>query len=100
MIQYDPCDPEFLLTWTHHVAPEKPAFVPYTFRVFLHTGETLDMQGFVPWLDWLQRLHGYQGIAHDKGFIPLHMIRYVVHLDTENKPVQTFTDNVVPMKRS
>ena len=58
------------------------------------------MNGVVPWSQWLAALHAFQGIAHDRGFIPLHSIRYCVHLDEAGEPAQQYEGNVVPLKRS
>ena len=92
----------YLLSWSAFPlpAPAPQAFQPYKFRVVLHgpEGQYIDMQGAIPWIEWLQRLHAYVGIAHDKGFIPLHSIKFIVHLDAEQKPVQQFEGNVVPLR--
>ena len=52
----------------------------------------------VPWPQWLQGLHAYHGIAHDKGFIPLHAIKLIVHLDIAGEP-ENIGQNVVPFRK-
>ena len=53
----------------------------------------------MPWPEWLYNLQHFRGIAHDKGFIPLDSIAYIVHLDTSGKPTLDVGENVVPFKR-
>ena len=53
----------------------------------------------VPWPEWLYNLQQFRGIAHDKGFIPLDSIAYIVHLDTSGKPTLDVGENVVPFRK-
>lgn len=40
----------------------------------------------------------YRCIIHDKGFIPIEAILYIVHLDPAGKPIMEHSENVVPFK--
>lgn len=73
---------------------------PYQIRVLLRGGVVpyLDMMCVEPWYQWLQRLQAFRGIAHQKGFIPLESIAFIVHLDAIGQPVQ-MSENVVAFKK-
>ena len=80
--------------------PALPA--AYKVRVFINDtpGTYLDVGvSNTSWLDWLRALNFYNGLAHDKGYIPLHAIKLIVHLDEEGKSEMPMGENVVPFTR-
>lgn len=60
----------------------------------------LDLVCQQTWPEWLHALQIYRGIAHDKGFIPLESIAFIVHIDTEGKPGMEMGENVVPFRKT
>ena len=60
----------------------------------------LDLTCTAPWVDWLNALQVYRGIAHDKGFIPIESIAFIVHIDTEGKPGMEMGENVVTFRKT
>lgn len=76
---------------------------PIRARVFIKDGRGgyLDILVVIPWVAWLDKLQQWRGIAHDKGFVPLEAIAYVVHLDAVTGAPVDINDptNIVPFKR-
>lgn len=73
---------------------------PYRVRVHLRDGRGgfVDFTCVVPWPQWLQWLQSWRGVAHDKGYVPLESISYIVHLDAAGKP-EEMGENVVSFRR-
>lgn len=74
---------------------------PYKIRVTLNNpaANWVDLDVVVPWDQWLRGLQAWRGIAHDKGFIPLESIAFILHLDQQGKPAMPMGENVVPFKK-
>lgn len=77
---------------------------PYKVRVTLNdpAQSWVQFDCVIPWLQWLDQLQSFRGIAHDKGFIPLESIAYILHVDpATGQPLVTpdMGNNVVPFKK-